>query len=34
VRRAFEEAGVEFIDENGGGPGIRLGKPKRETRKK
>jgi hypothetical protein len=27
-------AGVEFIDENGGGPGIRLGKPKRETRKK
>jgi hypothetical protein len=21
VRRAFEAAGVEFIDENGGGPG-------------
>ena len=21
VRRAFESAGVEFIDENGGGPG-------------
>jgi transcriptional regulator with XRE-family HTH domain len=27
VRRAFEEAGVEFIDENGGGPGVRLRKP-------
>jgi hypothetical protein len=23
-----EEAGVEFIDENGGGPGVRLRKPK------
>ena len=23
VRRAFENAGVEFIDENGGGPGVR-----------
>jgi len=27
VRRAFEAAGVEFIDENGGGPGVRLKKP-------
>jgi transcriptional regulator with XRE-family HTH domain len=27
VRRAFEAAGVEFIDENGGGPGVRLRKP-------
>jgi predicted transcriptional regulator len=27
VRRAFEKAGVEFIDENGGGPGARLRKP-------
>jgi transcriptional regulator with XRE-family HTH domain len=27
VRRAFEKAGVEFIDENGGGPGARLLKP-------
>ena len=27
VRRAFENAGVEFIDENGGGPGARLKKP-------
>jgi ribosome-binding protein aMBF1 (putative translation factor) len=24
VRRALESAGVEFIDENGGGPGVRL----------
>jgi hypothetical protein len=29
VRRAFEKAGVEFIDENGGGPGVRLRKPVR-----
>jgi transcriptional regulator with XRE-family HTH domain len=26
VQRAFEKAGVEFIDENGGGPGVRLRK--------
>jgi len=26
VRRALEVAGVEFIDENGGGPGVRLRK--------
>ena len=26
VRRALEGAGVEFIDENGGGPGVRLHK--------
>jgi transcriptional regulator with XRE-family HTH domain len=24
IRWAFETAGVEFIDENGGGPGVRL----------
>ena len=24
LRRALETAGVEFIDENGGGPGVRL----------
>jgi hypothetical protein len=24
VRRALEAAGVEFVDENGGGPGVRL----------
>jgi hypothetical protein len=32
IRRTLEEAGVEFIDENGGGPGVRLrksAKPKR-----
>ena len=28
VRRALEAAGVEFIDENGGGPGVRLRKSK------
>ena len=27
VRRCFEAAGIEFIDENGGGPGVRLKKP-------
>jgi hypothetical protein len=26
LRRAFEAAAVEFIDENGGGPGVRLKK--------
>jgi transcriptional regulator with XRE-family HTH domain len=31
IRRALEAGGVEFIDENGGGPGVRLKKarPKR-----
>jgi hypothetical protein len=29
VRRALEGAGVEFIDENGGGPGVRLRKRQR-----
>jgi transcriptional regulator with XRE-family HTH domain len=29
VRRALEAAGVEFIDENGGGAGVRLRKPSR-----
>jgi hypothetical protein len=28
VQRALEAAGVEFIDENGGGPGVRLRKGK------
>jgi hypothetical protein len=31
IRRAFERAGVEFIDENGGGPDVRL--RKRPTKK-
>ncbi len=26
IRRALETGGVEFIDENGGGPGVRLRK--------
>jgi hypothetical protein len=30
VRRALENAGVEFIDENGGGPGVRLRKRQRK----
>jgi hypothetical protein len=30
IRRALEDAGVEFIDENGGGPGVRLRKSPRE----
>ena len=29
VRRALESGGVEFIDENGGGPGVRLRKRQR-----
>ena len=29
LRRALEAAGVEFIDENGGGPGLRLRKRQR-----
>ena len=29
VRRTLELAGVEFIDENGGGPGVRLRKAQR-----
>jgi transcriptional regulator with XRE-family HTH domain len=34
VRRALEAAGVEFIEENGGGPGVRLRKPvKRKSEK-
>jgi len=30
LRRVFESAGVEFIDENGGGAGVRLRKPHKE----
>ena len=29
IQRALETAGVEFIAENGGGPGVRLRKAKR-----
>jgi predicted transcriptional regulator len=28
IKRAFETAGVDFISENGGGPGVRLRTPK------
>ena len=29
IRRAFEGAGIDFIDENGGGAGVRLRKSSR-----
>ena len=34
VRRALENADVEFIDENGGGPGVRLRKRQRSKKPK
>jgi hypothetical protein len=34
VRRALEDAGVEFIDENGGGAGVRLRKRQRSKKSK
>ena len=34
VRRALEAAGVEFIDENGGGPGVRLRKSRQRAKRK
>jgi hypothetical protein len=34
IRGALEAAGVEFIDENGGGPGVRLRKPTKEKPRK
>ena len=33
IRRAFEEAGIEFIDENGTGEGVRFRRPRRAKRK-
>jgi hypothetical protein len=33
LRHALEAAGVEFIDENGGGAGVRLRKPGSTVRK-
>jgi hypothetical protein len=33
LRYALEAAGVEFIDENGGGAGVRLRKPSGTTPK-
>ena len=32
LRTALECAGIEFIDENGGGPGVRLRKPTKQKR--
>jgi hypothetical protein len=32
IRRSLEAAGVEFIDENGGGPGVRLRKRQRQKK--
>jgi hypothetical protein len=32
IRRAFEAAGIEFLDENGGGPGLRLRKTPKQKR--
>ena len=34
VRQAFEKAGIDFIDENGGGPGVRLRKRQQAKRTK
>jgi transcriptional regulator with XRE-family HTH domain len=34
LRAALEKAGIEFIAENGGGPGVRLRKPRRPVRPK
>jgi transcriptional regulator with XRE-family HTH domain len=34
IKRAFETAGVEFIDENGGGPGVRLRKAHTSKKRK
>ena len=34
LQRAFESGGVEFIDENGGGPGARLRKGQRPKQPK
>ena len=34
VRRELEAAGVEFIDENGGGAGVRLRKPHQAPKRK
>jgi transcriptional regulator with XRE-family HTH domain len=33
IERAFTAAGVEFIDEDGGGPGVRLRKRKRPKKR-
>jgi hypothetical protein len=32
IRSAFQRAGIEFIDENGGGAGVRLRKPQQKRK--
>jgi transcriptional regulator with XRE-family HTH domain len=32
IQTALERAGVEFIQENGGGPGVRLQKPRKNRK--
>jgi hypothetical protein len=32
MQLALEAAGIQFIDENGGGPGVRLRKPPKHKR--
>ena len=32
IEQTLRTAGVEFIDENGGGPGVRLRKPPKQKR--
>ena len=34
LQRALERAGIQFIDENGGGQGVRLRKPQPQNRQK
>jgi transcriptional regulator with XRE-family HTH domain len=34
IRRAFEAAGVEFIEENGGGSGVRFREPSQSRRRR
>ena len=34
LRSSLESAGIEFIEENGGGPGLRLRKPQRATKRR
>jgi hypothetical protein len=34
MQKTLERAGISFIDENGGGPGVRLRKPQRSKQSK
>ena len=34
MQKTLERAGISFIDENGGGPGLRLRKPQRSKQSK